>query len=74
VIVSDYVSHSEICTLHEIQKIIQEWLQHTRDHVNYIKKTQKKKSIKLYIVLDMLNITIKKNCLNLFSLMRKIII
>jgi len=42
VIVSDYVSHSEICTLHEIQKVIQKWLRHAGDHVNYIKKTKKK--------------------------------
>jgi len=38
VIVSDYVSHSEICTLHEIQKVIQEWLRHAGDRINYVKK------------------------------------
>jgi len=38
VFVSDYVSHSETCTLYDIQKVMQEWLRHAGDRVNYIKK------------------------------------
>jgi len=38
IIVSDYVSSAEQCSLYDVQKIIQEWLRHAGDRVNYLKK------------------------------------
>jgi len=38
IIVSDYVSSVEKCSLYDVQKIIQEWLRHAGDRINYLKK------------------------------------
>ncbi|XP_036147126.1 uncharacterized protein LOC105835708 [Monomorium pharaonis] len=37
-IIIDYVSHVDNCTHHQVQKIIQEWLRHAGDRINYAKK------------------------------------
>ncbi|XP_018358547.1 PREDICTED: uncharacterized protein LOC108758221 [Trachymyrmex cornetzi] len=40
-IIIEYVSNAEQCSLHEVQKVIQEWLRHAGDRVKYSQKTCK---------------------------------